>query len=437
MPLQNVGELCPLLLPLVQVRQSLQSLGVLSAQIQNPLPPFYGFLDVPQPFRREMGNLGADLRFLHVPHGVLELALVDAVELHPGFLLFVDAPQRLDRVFVGRFEFVEDPPEGADGVIDLLQLFFVYPSQPRVQLDLLHRVLGGLCALLENPSELRRLPERGVDAIEVGKCIGLPRSHGQHIAVGLLRFRRIRQLLLEHARQSLPDDGLDASLHPFEAEHIGVAVGQLLPPLVDHGCEPLDLLASTLLERALLHRSDVDVECHHRIAESLFRVLGYALVQNDALIRVLGVRELGFPNANQFLPLTHGLVERIENLAHFQLLRAGFKQPLQRLQGLDVLRRGVDDLAVGSNGLAKRPQLNLVHLPQSVLELEDFFWALADLRLTSQDFCQVRPSLRLREEPVQRLQCVLILRIGVQHSSISRYGAIEILQLGFVDLRHA
>jgi hypothetical protein len=303
-----------------------------------------------------MRDLRSNFCLLHVTGGVLELAPVHRVQVLPGFVLLEDATERRDGFLVRRRQCVEDHAMRADRVVESRQPLLVHLTESAVELDLVQRVLGCHRALLEHASELRPLLERAVDAIEVGEGILFARLHREHVAIGFFCLGDVGQLFFEDSREALADSGLRRSVDTLDRQHVGVSIGERLPAAVEHAGQTLDLFTRTLVERGLFDGTHVDVEGQHRIEQALFCVLRDAVVHGHALGRIGGVSELGFANADQLLPLTHRLVERLQNLADFQLLRAGFEQRLQRAQRVLVLGGGADHLAVGSNGLIQIAQ---------------------------------------------------------------------------------
>ncbi len=151
----------------------------------------------------------------------------------------------------------------------------------------------------------------------------------------------------------------------------------------------------------LLDRAYVDVEGQYRIEEALFRVLGDAMIHRDALRRIGGVRQLGLAHSNQLLPLTGRLIQRLQDGADFELLGAALEQRLERAQGVFVLGRRADHLAVGRDGLVQVTQANLVDLTQAELELQNLVRALSDLGLAHEHLGQILPTLHLREQAVK------------------------------------
>ena len=138
--LEDVDELGPLPQRLVEVRERVQRLGVLAAEIEDGLPRLDGAVGLPELVGREARDLGADLGLGRVARGVLQLALVDGVELLPGALLLVDARQGRDGALVRLVELVEDAPVRPDGVRQVAEPRLVQLAEARVEVDELERV---------------------------------------------------------------------------------------------------------------------------------------------------------------------------------------------------------------------------------------------------------------------------------------------------------
>jgi hypothetical protein len=155
------------------------------------------------------------------------------------------------------------------------------------------------------------------------------------------------------------------------------------------------------LARRLADRAHVHVERQHRIQQALLGVLRDAVVPRDALFGIGRVRELGFADANELLPLAARLIERLEDLAYLRLLHARLEQSLERAHRIGVLRSSADHLAVSRDGLIEVTELGLVDLTQAMLEFEDLVGALADVGLAAQHFGELRPALRLREQAIE------------------------------------
>jgi len=159
------------------------------------------------------------------------------------------------------------------------------------------------------------------------------------------------------------------------------------------------------------------------------------VVKSDALGRIRRVRELGLAYADQLVPLAHRLVKRLEDLADFQLFRAGFEQRLERAQGVFVLRRRADHLAISGDGFVQITEPRLIHLTEAELEAQDLFRALANLALAREHLGQILPALHLREEPVERTHRDLVLGIFFQHQTVTSYRMLEVFELHLIHLR--
>ena len=149
------------------------------------------------------------------------------------------------------------------------------------------------------------------------------------------------------------------------------------------------------------------------------------------------MRELGLVDAGELLPLARGAVERLEDLADFELLDAGREERLERLERRRVLGRGADDLAVGGDRLVEVVEARLVDLAEAVLELEDLVRRLADLGFAREDLRELAPALGLREEPIERADRGLVLGVDLEHAAVARDGALDVLELRLEDLREA
>ena len=384
-----------------------------------------------------MRNLRANLGFLDVAGSVLQLALVDRIQLRPSLVLFVDATQRGDRLFVGGRQRIENHAVRTDRIVEAREALLVDLTQATVEVDLVERLFSRNGALFQHAGQLGPLLERAVNAIEVRERVLLVRFDRQDVAIRLFGLGHVGQLFFEHARQPLADRGLRGGVDALDRQDVGVSVRQRLPATVEHRCQTLDLFASALVQRRFFDGAHMDVERQHRIEEALFGVFGDAVVHGHPLGRVRRVGQLRLAHADQLVPLARRLVQRLENLADFELLRARFEQRLQGVQGVRVLGRGTDHFAISRDRLVQITQTSLVDLAQAELEAEDLFRALTDLALASQHLGQILPALHLREETIQRADGDLILRVLPEHQPIALDCLLEAFELHFVDLRRA
>ena len=296
-----------------------------------------------------------------------------------------------------------------------------------MEVDEVDGISARLDALLEHVGQLGPRLHRQVDAIEVRQGLLLQRIHREDVLVRLFGLGDVTQLVLEDAREALPDGGLDG-LVLVRAEDVRKGVGQMVPTAFDGRREARGLLAGLLVERVFLDGADVDLERCGGVDELLFVELGDPIVRREALLgtalAVLGrlrrrVGQLGLVDVTELLPVPGGTVERLENLADFDLLRPTREEGLERLQRLGVLGRRVQHVAIRRDGLIEVAELRLMHLSEAVLQLEDLVGRLPDLRLASEDGGKVRPAFGLHEEAVEGLDRRLVLDLRVEDAAVA------------------
>ncbi len=175
--LEDVDELAPLLLRLVEIREGAERLRILAAKIEDDLPGVDRAVGLAELVGREVRDLGADLRLGDVARGVLELALVDGVELRPrtpaarrcarGPRWRPRAPCRARRRCAGT-RGSRSAMSARRRLVDL--------AEAGVEIDELDVVGRSPCTRISRMlGELRPRLERQVDAIEVRERLGVER----------------------------------------------------------------------------------------------------------------------------------------------------------------------------------------------------------------------------------------------------------------------
>jgi hypothetical protein len=101
-----------------------------------------------------------------------------------------------------------------------------------------------------------------------------------------------------------------------------------------------------------------------------------------------------------------------------------------------VLGSGVDDFAVGLDGLVYVSQPDLIHTSEPVLEFQDLVGALPDIGLARENLREFAPTLGLREQTIEGANGVLILGFRLENSPVARDRVVDVLELNFVDLGH-
>ena len=100
-----------------------------------------------------------------------------------------------------------------------------------------------------------------------------------------------------------------------------------------------------------------------------------------------------------------------------------------------VLGGSRQDLAILRDRLAHALESRLEHLTESVLRVEDRVGRRGDLHFLAQNVHQLAVAAGALVEAIERLQCLRVASVDIDHQSIAHDGGVDVLERDLVDLR--
>ena len=231
--------------------------------------------------------------------------------------------------------------------------------------------------------------------------------------------------------------------HPVRARELRVGeafgdlvveLGELLPGRRELG-DVLDLCARLDVRGLLAKRRGERLEGTRVVVEHLARDARDLAEQLDAPIGLaLGLAE-DVERGEQLRPVAALLVDVLEDARR---LGAQVLVGEERLEGLactGVLRVQEEDLAVVLERAAGVAGVLLERLSEPVFQVDQLCFGGIELDATAQRVDVRLPALELPVEYIQRGERADVGRLVLEHAVVGVDGAIEVLQLGLVELR--
>ena len=427
LPLEDLRELLPPAVALVQDRQLAEGEAILAAELEHLGPQVDGL-------RLAAERLGRDLRHPLVARGGVLVgvgdrghALVGLVELLPALPVEVERLEALQRLGVVPVD-LERPVVSGDRRLRVRQPLLIGVGQPHLEVDQDLAVHGRLDPPLQDVGELLPATGRGEEPVLRLEGLRVVWHDGQEPAVDLDRPAGVADPTLEHLARASQHAHPRVLAEVLVLEDLLADVDDVAPLLGQLG-ETVDLLGDALAERVVHVGAEPPVVRLAGVPELLLADRRGVLDDGEPLSGVGGRVQLDVGELDQRLPVARRLVERLEDRGDLGLMLALGEDQLEGRPRRGAVGVDLEDRPVGLDRLAEVLDVVLEDLTHAELQGDDLLLVRRDGDLPLQVVDQGLPALEAGEDPVELGDRLAVLGVDVEDREVASDRVVDALQL--------